>query len=705
MTATAIDTQQIALIGNPNSGKTTLFNALTGLNQKVGNFPGVTVDKKSGVLKLDTGKAEIIDLPGCYSLFPRSADEQVVLDVLLKPAGKGRPDAVVIVADINNLERNLLLVTQVLDLNIPVVLALNMTDIAKKSGLHVDINALQELLGGIAIVEMNARTGEGIDSLKTALSEISIPSRKALFNIPNNAMEATAEVKQQFNLANYYEAYLWLHHADHLQFIDEADKKGIKSIAKAFDFNSDGQQESETKIRYSSISEIAKSVVSNDKLNTGETFSDKFDRVITHKVYGYLIFFGLLLLIFQAIFAWSSVPMDFIDATFTQFSSWTKSLLPSGVLTDLLAEGIIPGIGGIVIFIPQIAILFAFIAILEDTGYMSRVVFLMDKMMRKVGLNGKSVVPLISGLACAIPAIMATRNIDSWKDRLITIMVTPLMSCSARLPVYTVLIALVVPSTNVLGFLNLQGLVLMAMYILGFIAAILSALLMKFIVKSKQMSFLIMEMPVYRRPRWKNVGITVVEKSKTFVFEAGKIILAVSIILWVMASYGPGNAMQDAEDKVKNELVNSESEESDLLIARVRLENSYAGAFGKMIEPVIKPLGYDWKIGIALITSFAAREVFVGTISTLYAIGEDFEDGSTIVSRMREEVNPETGQKVFTLPVAASLLLFYAFAMQCMSTIAVVYRETKGWKWPLIQTVYMTLLAYFSALIAFQILS
>jgi ferrous iron transport protein B len=399
--------------------------------------------------------------------------------------------------------------------------------------------------------------------------------------------------------------------------------------------------------------------------------------------------------------------MDFIDAGFAKFSAYLEDVLPAGPLTSLLAEGIIPGIGGIVIFVPQIAILFAFISILEESGYMARVVFLMDKIMRKFGLNGKSVVPLMSGVACAIPAIMATRTIDNWKERTITIFVTPLISCSARLPIFTILIALIVPDETALGFFNLQGLALMGLYLLGFFAAIFSAYILKLIIRVKERSFLIMELPTYRIPKWSNVGYTIVEKTKAFVFEAGKVILAISIILWVLASYGPGNKIENAREYVMQETANQRLTEQGLedRIAAYKLENSYAGIIGKAIEPVIKPLGYDWKIGIALITSFAAREVFVGTIATIYSIGSvGDEDEGTIKSRLRAEINPETGGPRYTPAVGFSLLIFYTFAMQCMSTLAVVYRETKGWKWPLLQLAYMTGLAYISAFLVYQIL-
>jgi len=699
----------VALVGNPNSGKSTIFNLLTGLNQKVGNYPGVTVDKKSGKTRLaDKSSAEVVDLPGTYSLYPRSADEKVVLDVLMHPDREQRPDVAVVIADMNNLERNLLLFTQIRDLAIPSVLVLNMADIARKKGVNVDLNLLSRRLGNVPVVSMNARNGEGLDDLKKVLSSPLELPEECFMDVHSLAHEAIAEVKQMYKLENTYEAYQWLQSADRLRFINDNQKEQLLNMRSAFNFDANKLQIEETTERYRQIQQILQDAISSPK-DEKQSLSDRLDSVLTHKVFGYLIFFGILFLIFQAIFAWASVPMDIIDYLFAEISGWIQDSLPEGVLTSLLSEGIVPGIGGIVIFVPQIAILFAFIALLEESGYMSRVVFLMDKVMRKVGLNGRSVVPLISGLACAIPAIMATRSIDSWKDRLITIMVTPLMSCSARLPVYTVLIALVVPEQFVWGFISLQGIVLMSMYLLGFVAALGSAWVMKLIVKTKERSFLIMEMPAYRWPRWKNVGITVFEKSKTFVLEAGKVILAVSIVLWVLASYGPGDDIALAEQQLREQAENSDdptfAENLDIAVSASKLENSYAGKFGKMIEPAIAPLGYDWKIGIALISSFAAREVFVGTMATLYSVGEDFDDESTIIGRMRSERNPDTGQQVFRPAVAFSLLVFYAFAMQCMSTIAVVYRETKGWKWPVIQTIYMTALAYVSALIVYQLFS
>lgn len=694
----------IALAGNPNSGKTTLFNLLTGLHQKVGNYPGVTVDRKSGKFSLGTNKiADVVDLPGTYSIHPRAADEQVVLDVLLNKDAADYPDVVVAVADMGKLERSLLLVTQLLDLGLPVVLVLNMADMAQKEGITVNTQALSSALGGIPVLCMSARTGNGLAALKEALSNELIPGAAPFYPVLPLAPEVISEARHCFACRTYYEAYQLLQHSPSLRFLKPLQKDQLEALRSQGRLNLEALQIEETKARYARIQQVLEETVTMPNTSSQERWSATLDYWLTHKVWGYLLFFGILFLVFQAIFSWSSVPMDFIDQLFAQLAESAQALLPDGVLSRLFVEGILPGIGGIVIFVPQIAILFTLIALLEESGYMARVVFLMDKLMRKAGLNGRSVVPLISGLACAVPAIMATRGIDNWKDRLITIFVTPFMSCSARLPVYTILIALVVPDQQLLGFLNLQGLALMALYLLGFTAAILSALLMKWLIKANKGGFLIMEMPTYRWPRFGNVLLMTLEKSKIFVLEAGKIILAVSIILWVLASYGPGDAIQQAETDYAEQHQGNENLEHEL--ASVRLEHSYAGKIGKTIEPVLEPLGYDWKIGIALITSFAAREVFVGTMATLYSVGTGADDESTIKSRLQAERNPETGEARFTLAVAFSLLIFYAFAMQCTSTVAIVYRETGGWKWPLIQMTYMTGLAYFSAMLVYQLLS
>ena len=645
---------KIALAGNPNSGKSSLFNHLTGLNQKVGNFPGVTVDKKSGFLKISGDeKVTIIDLPGCYSLYPKSEEEIVVRKILTDPQNEDFPDLVVVVADATNLKRNLLLFTQIHDLNIPVVLALNMMDLVKKRKKALNIDLLKENLNA-PVFEINARTGGGLEELKASFKNT--PSNGTLF---------------------YPEG-----------LTDVNDEEGMKR---------------ETLQRYKILDEKLKGVVT-DPENIVTSHSKKLDAILTHPIYGYGIFLLLMFIVFQAIFKWAEYPMELIDQVFLQISSYFGDKLPNSVLTRLLTDGIVPGIGGIVIFIPQIAILFAFIGMLEESGYMARVVFLMDRLMFKFGLNGRSVVPLISGIACAVPAIMATRTISSKKDRLATILVTPLMSCSARLPVYTILIALVIPDVSLFGVISLQGVTLFGLYLMGFVAALLASLLIKVIMKSKERSYLVMEMPTYKFPRWGNLGFTILEKTKTFVFEAGKIILAISILLWFAASYGPGNSIEEAIQKVEQRAVTENWSEEQLTItkASAQLEASYAGIFGKSIEPAIRPLGYDWKIGIALISSFAAREVFVGTIATIYSVG-DPENEMSIKEKLAAEKDPETGKPLFTLAVGLSLMVFYAFAMQCMSTLAVVYRETKGWKWPVVQLVFMTALAYVSAFVVYVI--
>jgi ferrous iron transport protein B len=697
---------KIALVGKPNSGKSSLFNLLTGLNQKIGNFPGVTVDKRTGICQLDEKtQAKIIDLPGIYSLYPRTLDEKIVAEVLTDKDSAVYPDKVVVVADATNLKNCLLLLTQLIDLKFPTILALNMMDLAAQSGQSIDIKALETELD-LPVVMINARNGHGVDDLKQALTKKISPSSKTIFPIDDAIKSLVQTIQKHFQLQTEYEAYQYLQQTDNLHFLPKEHRDFIHSEASNHQFFPHKYQGAETVMRYGFIQDLLNKVILKKSDPEWKKFSYRIDKVLTHKVWGYLIFFTVLFLIFQSIFAWAQIPMDFIDQSFTRLSNFLEANFPGGPLFELISKGVVPGIGGIIIFIPQIAILFACISILEESGYMARVVFLMDKIMRKFGLNGKSVVPLISGFACAIPAIMATRTIDNWKDRVITIFVTPFMSCSARLPVFTILVALIIPDHKLLGFFNYQGLVLMGLYIMGFLAAILSALALKFIIKTQERSYLIMELPTYRKPRWGNVGYTILEKTKAFVFEAGKVILAISIILWVLASYGPEEKMREGEEKAKAEMESlglNEQEWQDRQAA-YKLENSYAGIIGKTLEPVIRPLGYDWKIGIALITSFAAREVFVGTIATIYSMGST-EDQVTIKTRLKSEINPETGGPRYTPAVGLSLLVFYTLAMQCMSTLAIVKRETKGWTWPSLQLVYMTVLAYVTALIVYQSLS
>jgi ferrous iron transport protein B len=699
---------KIALVGNPNTGKSTLFNLLTGLNQKIGNFPGITVDKKVGFCKLAADKvAEVIDLPGTYSLYPKSRDESIVFQVLADQQNPSYPDVVVLVVDATNLRRNLLLYAQVADLGLPIILALNMTDMARKEGIDVDVNKLAERLG-IQVVAISARSNTGLTELKAAINNTTaIATQVKGTDIHTLAPEAIAEAKQYLKTDNDYFALQVLHQYETLPIYTETDKQALAKIRTAHGFESAKLQAAETIARYRYLSTVLTGVIKDTGAARKFVFNDKIDAVLTHKIWGFLIFIGILFFIFNSIFSWSAYPMELIEKTFLWLTAYGHEHLPDGILTNLLLDGVLAGLGGVVIFIPQIAILFAFISILEDTGYMARVTFMMDKIMRKFGLSGKSVVPMIGSLACAVPSIMSARNIESWKDRIITIMVAPLVSCSARLPVYTLLIGLVVPEKMVWGFINLQGLTLMGMYLISIFAAILVAFVMNFLIKAKEKSYFIMELPVYRMPRWSNVLYTMYEKSKTFVVEAGKVIIAISIILWVLATYGPSERFEEIDKKYAAIEASKDSVQISTLErdhAAERLENSYAGILGHAIEPVIRPLGFDWKIGIALITSFAAREAFVGTMATIYSVDGGEEAEATIREKMRGARDPNTGLPVFTFATAFSLMLFYAFAMQCMSTVAVVYRETKSWRWPVIQLVYMTSLAYVASLIAYQLL-
>ncbi|TCK67701.1 ferrous iron transport protein B [Winogradskyella wandonensis] len=692
----------VALIGNPNTGKTSVFNALTGLNQKVGNYPGITVEKKEGVCKLPRGlKAHIIDLPGTYSLNASSLDESVVIELLLNKNDKDYPDVAVVITDVENLKRNLLVYTQIKDLEIPTILVVNMSDRMAYKGISLDISHLEEQLK-TKIALVSTRKNKGIDNLKNLISNYKTLSSEPCLDTRDIDTAYFEGLKKAFPNQSLYK--LWLVITQDVNF-GKVDRKTIADTS-AFKTKSETDlkrlQQKETIKRYQFINNVLKKGQSID-LKSAKDLRIKLDRVLTHKVWGYLIFFIILLTIFQAIYDWAEVPMDFIDSAFASLSEWTKNTLPAGAFTNLLAEGVISGLGGIVIFIPQIAFLFLFISVLEESGYMSRVVFLMDRIMRRFGLSGKSVVPLISGTACAIPAIMATRNIENWKERLITILVTPFTTCSARLPVYLIIISLVIPQGRFLG-LSYQALTLMLLYLIGFGAAVGSAYLLNKFMKMKSKSFFVVEMPNYKLPLFKNVALTVLEKTKSFVFGAGKIILAISIVLWFLASYGPGEEFNNAEEIVTEQYAsqNLSQEELDQKVASHKLEHSFIGIVGRAIEPAIRPLGYDWKIGIAIVSSFAAREVFVGTLATIYSVGSDEE--VTIKNRMAAEVNPILGGPLFNLASGISLLLFYAFAMQCMSTLAIVKRETNTWKWPMFQLVTMTAFAYIVALIAYQLL-
>jgi ferrous iron transport protein B len=645
---------KIALVGNPNTGKTSLFNALTGLNQHVGNFPGVTVDKKSGNLKIDTHTLELIDLPGTYSVYPRSMDEKVVYDIFSSNTHPDYPDAVCVVVDASNLERNLLLFTQIYELGLPTMLVLNMSDVAFRKGKKLKLELFQQAYPEAAIVQTNARLGMGLDRFRKALS-LGLPER-------------------------------------------------IKTNITLIDVEALEDQTQDTEKRFQEIQALLSDVQTIENKSINQKKVNRLDALFVHPIWGYGLFLLMLMALFQLIFSLASYPMDLIDLAFGNLSAWVQSTLSQGVLTDLIANGIIPGIGGVVIFVPQIVLLFLFLGILEETGYMSRVVFIMDRLMRPFGLNGKSVVPLLSSAACAIPGVMASRTISNWKERLITILVAPLMSCSARIPVFTLLISLVIPKKIIFGFINLQGLTFFGLYALGIVSALLISIVLKWTIKSKETSMLMLELPDLRLPRWKNVIITVFDKAKIFLLDAGKVIIAISIILWALGTYGPSEKTNNSIKSISLPKIKTEQAlaEYDKQVAAVKFENSYIGILGKSIEPVIRPLGYDWKIGISLITSFAAREVFVGSMATIYSVEADDEETKSLLSKMKEAKNDQ-GAPIYTLASGLSLMVFYVYAMQCMATFAVVKRETKSWKWPIIQLIYMGILAYVASWIVYQI--
>lgn len=650
---------KIALFGNPNTGKSSIFNLLTGLRQQVGNFPGVTIEKKTGVFNTTKNKHQLTDFPGTYSIYPHSKDEEIVYNALTNSEHDDFPELAIVIVDASNLERNLLLFTQLYDFKIPLILVLNMWDVAERRGIKIDVANLQGHFPTTPIIKMNARIGLGKDRLITAIDELDYKVKKDSF------------------LSSSFPC-----------LIDDKEA-----------------QNEEVLLRYEKIREILQDV-QHEKSSIKNTLSRKLDRVLIHRFWGYFIFVGILMVIFQFIFSFAAIPMAWIDDSFVLLSSWVDHQLPPGLLNDLFSKGIIPGIAGVLMFIPQIALLFFFIALLEESGYLSRVVFIMDRLMRPFGLNGKSVVPLISSIACAIPGILATRTISDWKERIITIIIAPLMSCSARIPVYTLLIALVIPKSYLFGFISIQGLVLLALYFLGIVSALLLAIVLKKFIVVKNKGFLIMEMPEYKKPRWRNIFITVIEKVKVFVWDAGKVILAISIILWVLATYGPSGNMENkiALAKKTEYYIHTNEVQKQTIVSSAKLEGSYIGIMGKIIEPLITPLGYDWKIGVSLIVSFAAREVFVGSLYTIYAVHDDSEAHQNLLSHLKM-AKKEDGSPVYSLATGVSLMVFYVFAMQCMATLAVVKKETKSWRWPLLQLVIMGAMAYIGALISYQLLA
>ena len=699
----------IALVGNPNSGKSSLFNVLTGLNQKVGNFPGVTIDKKTGQCTIgEKLTATIIDLPGTYSLYPKRADEWVAYKVLLQQDEDIKPDMILLVADASNLKRNLLFCSQIIDLKIPVVVALSMIDLAKHKGTEIDINGLERELG-VQVVTINPRRNKGVPQLKKIIEQTfnsHFIAPREFISSPALAEKPIEEIRKMFPAISDYTALHYLINHEHFK-LSLHQQESIEAVEQVNKFNPTKTQAEEIMQRYGRIKQIMHHTVAEADPLHRTIFTEKLDNVLLDRKWGYVILLAVLFLLFQSVFWIARYPMDAIEWSFGRLSGLLSGILPEVWWSDLLINGVLAGLSGILIFIPQIMILFGLITLLEDTGYMARISFLTDKLMRKVGLNGKSVMPMISGLACAVPAIMSARNIENRKERLLTIMVTPLMSCSARLPVYTILIALIIPSKLHFGFLSMQGLVMMGLYLLGTVMALVVSFVMRWFINIKEKSFFILELPVYRSPRWKNALTTMVEKAKIFVFDAGKVIMVISLLLWVLSTYGPKEKMAAVTARYSQMVKENPAQKAGLEKLRKTelLQSSYAGTLGKAIEPLIKPLGYDWKIGIALITSFAAREVFVGTMATLYSVGEDADgNNSTLREKMATAVRPD-GTKVYNLATGMSLLVFYVLAMQCMSTLAVVKRETRSWKWPAIQLVYMTGLAYLMSWLVYTMLS
>lgn len=694
----------IALLGNPNVGKTSLFNRITKLHQKVGNYPGITVEKRQGTVNANGQEYSIIDLPGTYTLFPNSLDEEVVLKTLLQKDNKDYPQLVVVVSEPSTISRGVIIYQQVREIGLPAIFVINMEDEISAKGLNIDYNKLEQYLK-TKVYKTNARIGKGIDELIKGFDQEVGPYFGAI-DLPVKYQDAIQEAKKLFPLDTEYKTWLYLA-LENQTSITSANADNLKAIREKYQISTQQLQKDEAIIRHDVVQRELEQIVTKSE-NKKFSATEQVDNILLHPIFGYVIFFGILFLIFQAIYSWSGPLMDWVDGSFSSLGEFVGANFPAGPLNDLIVNGIIAGIGGIVIFLPQIIILFLFISLMEETGYMSRVVFLMDRWLKPFGLNGKSVIPLMSGVACAIPAVMSARNIENPKERLLTMLVTPFMTCAARLPIYIVIIGLVIPDTEVLGF-NLQGITLFGMYILGILGALFSALVLNKIIKSVRNSYLIFELPTYKLPDFKNVLNTVWEKSLGFLLGAGKIILAISIILWVLGSFGPNDRFSDPEKYIAVEKPELSEEEIANEVSAYQMEYSYLGYLGRGIEPVIHPLGYDWKIGIGLIASFAAREVFVGTVAVVYSLGadvdiEDEDQKQTLFTRMKSEINKNTGEPTYNFATGISLLLFYAFAMQCMATIGVVRKETGSWKWTAIQTGFMTGLAYIAALLAYQLL-
>jgi ferrous iron transport protein B len=681
--------KKIALVGNPNCGKTSLFNALTGLNQKVGNYPGVTVDKRSGKFSTASGASfELIDLPGTYSLSSNSIDEEVVQRILLNPENEDYPDLILMVVDATNLERNLFLASQIYDLNIPMILVLNMVDVLERDNIELDVVALGNAFD-CPIVPISAKKNRGIEVLKASIADFQEETviRESFIELKTLA-QLPEEIEQYLPKQNGYQRFKICNQVSKIDWLN--DKDAVIAFLKNRD-SGYALELQEINTRYAAIHKLIEQVKKDKKASSTAALTDKIDRVVTHPVWGLFVFLFTFFVIFQVIFTFAAYPMDWIDMGMAWVGNQIAALLPEGLFNDFIVNGLIAGVGGVLVFLPQIMLLFAMVTLLEDTGYLARVSHMSDGMLRRFGMNGKSVIPLVSGFACAIPAIMAARTIENRKERLITIFITPLMSCSARLPVYVFLVAFLVPDEKLWGFLNLQGLMMMAMYLLGLVVSFLVALLVNFFLRKQAEGTFLLELPNYKLPSVRNAYNSMINKGMTFVKEAGKIIVIAAIVIWALGNIVPSSQKERIEEKyARLELEGSlDPNQVEYQKSSEMLEYSYLGTIGKTIEPAIRPLGFDWKIGIAIAASFAAREVFVGTMATIYAV-EDDPDSPRGLKAIK-----------FTYPVAFSLLIFYVFALQCMSTVAIVRQETGGWKWPFIQFVAFTALAYFASWLTF----
>ncbi len=723
------NTRRVAIAGNPNAGKSTVFNLLTGMRQRVGNYPGVTVERKSGHL-VGHENVEIIDLPGAYSLNPKSLDEQIAYDALTDHLdGEATPDLVVVVVSASNLERNLYLATQILDLGLPTVIVLNMMDEVEKAGIFIDTNLLSEVLG-TPVLPMVATKKQGLDALREVLVSTVPDPGKTQWRLPeeiqqdvSSLADQLAEINPNLSEKRRQAECLRILNSDrllsHWESIDPSFCEAVRAARKNFDEREISYSQAEVASRYEWLGRLARRVTKKQTEVEARRLTDRLDNILVHRAFGPVIFAGILLLVFQAIFTWATPMMDFIEMGMISLGSLVRGILPAGMFTDLLVDGVIAGVGNVIIFLPQILLLFFFLSLMESTGYMARSAFIMDRVMRRFGLSGGSVMPMMSAFACAVPAIMATRTMENQRDRFLTIMVVPLLSCSARLPVYTLFIAAFIPATTLWGPFDYQGITMLGLYVFGTATAFFAAWVLKKIMMKGPESFFMLELPPYRAPQWKIIFWRMIERAKVFVMRAGKVIFLFSILLWFAATFPKTdpNPQLDARRSVVESNLGSLSPANDAdqiallqeelaqianAEAAYQMEHSAIGMLGQLIEPVMRPLGFDWKLSAGILSAFAAREVIIGALGTIFSVGDADENSVALREHLQNARHPETGKPVYTTLVAFSLLIFFVLALQCMSTLAIAKRELNSWKWPTIMWLYMTGLAYLAALVVYQ---